>query len=286
MAIPAEAAARLETAFARFESELARTAAEPGVDEVHDVRVSIRRLEQALDVFARWLPARESGRTVARLRTVLDRAGEVRDRDIALELISSLELTVAPAVPEALRGERENSSRRLSAPAKKLIDAKAAAAWMERLRLGKREQTAALGSLASALLPLLARDFIASGAKLAERGKSRRRLHRFRVAGKRFRYTMELFSDLYPAAIAERVATVRKVQTSLGDLQDCVATRRLLREAGVAGDVMEPLRREEKKRLASFRALWPQLFDDNAAREWRRFLKHPERRAPARKRAR
>lgn len=276
--IPAEVATVLEGSFRKFESELARTSARQGADEVHDVRVSIRRLEQALELFGRWLPRTASAAVASRIKQVLKRAGDVRDRDIALHLIVHLELDVDPSIRPVLESGRDAAALRLKAAAGKLTAPDAIGAWMTRLRLDRREPVAALAALAAVALPGLARAFIESGADLAAHAKSRKRLHRFRVSAKRFRYSMEFLSNVYGPDIEDRVQTVRKVQTALGDLQDCVATRALLREAGVPKGALAPLRAEEKKRVRDFRELWPKLFDARAGKEWTAYLEHPHRR--------
>ena len=66
---------------------------------------------------------------------------------------------------------------------------------------------------------------------LAEDG-SPRKLHRLRLASKRLRYTLELFRPCYPAGLEERLDALKKLQDWLGEVNDAVASARLLR--GVA----------------------------------------------------
>ncbi|MEZ5401755.1 MAG: CHAD domain-containing protein [Bryobacteraceae bacterium] len=81
------AAAQVETRIERVRVEMARAMADPSAGPVHDLRVSIRRLQQALRLFGGiWNPAR-SAELRARLRPVIAAAGEVRNRDIALDLL-------------------------------------------------------------------------------------------------------------------------------------------------------------------------------------------------------
>ena len=56
-------------------------------DTVHKVRVAIRRFQQALRVFRQYFPADGSKRVKAKLKSVMDLAGELRNRDIAIGLV-------------------------------------------------------------------------------------------------------------------------------------------------------------------------------------------------------
>jgi CHAD domain-containing protein len=264
MAIPSEVAGKLEAAIRRFASEAGRCAHNAGPDEVHDVRVSIRRLEQALDIFAQWLPPKPVRKILGRLKETLKMAGDVRDRDIAVELIGE--------VRSAIQSERYAASARFMAALGDLTAAEVPAKWEAKLGLAETTEGRVLAALAVTRLPALAAGFIASGSQLAHDPKSRRRFHSFRVSAKRFRYSMELVSDPYGPAIDRRVAAVRKIQTALGDLQDSVATRRMLRGIGISRAVLRPLRHEENKRLARFQELWPKLFGPRAAGVWERAL--------------
>ncbi len=284
MPVPVQIAEKLKASLERFGSEASKAAKSAGPDEVHDVRVSIRRLEQALEIFGEWLPAKRVERTGKRLEKTLKMAGEVRDRDIAMELTEDLQLEVHGSVRYVLQTDRDTAADRFSAALQRIGERRVVARWSSLLRLDKTVEVSVLPDLARTSLPPLAAQFITSGAELAGHPKSRRRLHKFRVSAKRFRYSLEFLSDLYGPGMDERIATVRKIQTALGDLQDCVATRRLLRDLKVPREVLIPLRNEEEKRLQDFVDLWPALFDAHAGAEWTRYLERVPRVFAARKR--
>ena len=63
-------------------------------EAVHKMRVSIRRLQQALRLFRDFVDERQSRRLRKRLRRVLKAAAEVRNRDIGAKLLAK---TGAPA---------------------------------------------------------------------------------------------------------------------------------------------------------------------------------------------
>src|SRR3974377_2562451 len=55
-------------------------------------------------------------------------------------------------------------------------------------------------------------------------------LHQLRLASKRLRYTLELFRPCYPAGMEVRLDALKKLQDWLGDINDAVASARLLSE--------------------------------------------------------
>jgi hypothetical protein len=70
------------------------------------------------------------------------------------------------------------------------------------------------------------------GASAAEADAAPAQLHAFRLSAKRFRYTLELFEPMYGPMLAERVEQVRKIQSVLGERQDCVVLDERLRKRG------------------------------------------------------
>jgi CHAD domain-containing protein len=77
-------------------------------------------------------------------------------------------------------------------------------------------------------LPGLAAEFFFLGRDLAARDNpSPGELHKFRLAAKRLRYTLELFRSCYGPALEARLDELKKVQTFLGDINDCAAAGRL-----------------------------------------------------------
>jgi CHAD domain-containing protein len=288
MSIPGDVAAAIEGSLERFAAECARCLNQPGPEEVHDLRVSIRRLGQRLRVFGAWVPRKAARKVRERIREVLGMAGEVRDRDIAAELGDHLQLQLPDGLVETIASQRREAAARLSVELKRLVESDFAGRCRSRLQLEVKEprNPEALVELARGKLPEMSAEFIAAGADLAQHPKSRRALHAFRISAKHFRYSLEPFTDYYGPALERRIGTVRKVQTVLGHLNDCVATRRMLKQLGVGRKALAPLRQEEKKRLEEFRELWPRLFGNNAEISWRRFLEsaaaHPARarRAP------
>jgi CHAD domain-containing protein len=68
-----------------------RAARKPGPDEIHDLRVSIRRFSQGLEVFSDFFPKWEIKKIRRMLKRMMQLTSSIRDRDIALEFLAGLE---------------------------------------------------------------------------------------------------------------------------------------------------------------------------------------------------
>ena len=90
--------------------QVRHAAKHPDEKAIHDLRVSIRRLSQCLREFKELLPRKESKKILKQLGKVMDLAAEIRNRDIAMELIRDEE----PDFLTNLRQEREQARQQLT----------------------------------------------------------------------------------------------------------------------------------------------------------------------------
>ncbi len=243
----------------------ARKAGTPSSDGVHDIRVAIRRLDQGLKILRRELPSQPVSEIRGRLKILLRSAGEVRDRDIALKLVADLKLEAGAERTARLESDRDITSQALMRALEGDIDMT--------LEIDEPTGRAQLPELASSILPRQAAKFIQQGSRLSRKPTSKRRLHGLRRAAKRLRYSLEFFAECYGSSIEKKLARIRKLQSALGDIQDCVAAHRLLRDVGLTRGELRKLRQQESKRVAAFQELWPTLFRKSSAGKWKRYLK-------------
>jgi CHAD domain-containing protein len=59
------------------------------IDRVHDMRVASRRLRAAIEVFRPCFPAKQRKAVLKEVKGLADALGERRDRDVAIEMLSS-----------------------------------------------------------------------------------------------------------------------------------------------------------------------------------------------------
>src|SRR6202047_2788389 len=67
--------------------QVRHAAKHPNEEAIHDLRVSIRRLSQCLREFHKFFPRKKTKGILNKLGRVMDLAAEMRNRDIAIELI-------------------------------------------------------------------------------------------------------------------------------------------------------------------------------------------------------
>ena len=89
--------------------QIHRAAKRPGPDEIHDVRVSIRRFSQGLELFRGFYSKGQVRKIERRLRRMIKLTNEIRDRDIGLQYLARCKKNVLRRrlVRERLQYQRE-----------------------------------------------------------------------------------------------------------------------------------------------------------------------------------
>lgn len=212
-------------------------------DSLHDFRVATRRTRSALGqirgVFRRqatapfrsgfaWLgevtgPARDLDVLFEDLPVYRESASEA-----ARSEFETLESCLRSRHGEALAGVRQalggRRYRRLVSSWRRFLDDPPPGV------LGKRADRPAR-EVASRSLRRAHRRLLERGAAITPESTSVE-LHRLRIAGKKLRYLLEFFRGLYPPENLERpIAMLKRVQDTLGALNDCAVQRRLIEGA-------------------------------------------------------
>lgn len=129
-------------------------------------------------------------------------------------------------------------------------------------------------------LPKMARKYLARGARALEEESSWDDIHDFRLATKRFRYALEMFAPLYGPGLEARLEDLRKIQTMLGDANDCVVTAEMLGDDEAANAARERLQEKAEAKTRKLRAWWRTAFHAPAAAErWAAYLARPKKAA-------
>ena len=122
-------------------------------------------------------------------------------------------------------------------------------------------------------LPRMMSEYFAEVREALKDKPSPARLHSVRLASKKVRYTLELFRSCYPAGEFDaRLEALKQVQASLGEVNDAVATWRLLAKIVPHSPRRVALREFLKQRAAikaeEFRQLWTEQFDAPGRERW------------------
>ena len=93
--------------------QLKRAASDHDADDIHDLRVAIRRLRQALRVFSQFYPGKCWKKLRNELSDVMQACGDVRDRDIAIGLLKDAGIAEDSKLMLRLQKERRAADRDL-----------------------------------------------------------------------------------------------------------------------------------------------------------------------------
>ncbi len=290
--------AQLSSRLARLAFEVRRAARNRRPDDIHDLRVSIRRFLACLSEFREYFPTRAAKKCRSRLKCAMDLAAEVRNRDIALDLVAQTGAGPRSALSVWLAQARAKAIESLVEELRRLHRRDFSRRWREALELDVGDSvkdadtaTSEAARYAAGELPLLARKFFKRGRRAAAIDVPPAALHQFRLAAKRFRYVVELFRPVYGPGLSARLAALRSVQRHLGEVSDCATACELLRDASkpLARTAALASRRIEalnQQRMRAFRLHWKRTFDSPLKeRNWVFYLTRFAGRTRARRRA-
>jgi len=253
------AEAQVNAKLERVVAEIERMRTEVSEDAVHDLRVSIRRLAQALRLFGELLGRKAARALRQRVRPLLKGAGEVRNRDIAAGIVRQSKTPGGAGLVKTLKAERAALMTELQGLIEAFHGVELRRRWAQ--KKGGKQWDAGLspGDNARVALPRLARKFIKAGHKAVREETDWADLHQFRLRGKRFRYTLELFTPVYGKGLERRIEAMRKVQTILGDIND-YETMLAMETLRSDTRLMEWLNRKRDERRKKFAELWSEEF--------------------------
>jgi CHAD domain-containing protein len=106
------------TLLRRMAYEAGRAEKSGGPDPVHDLRVSIRRLAQSLRVFGEFFPRGAPKKIRRKLKILMKAASDVRNRDIALELLAETGMPHDGSVIQSISQERREAEKAFRAALK------------------------------------------------------------------------------------------------------------------------------------------------------------------------
>jgi CHAD domain-containing protein len=122
-------------------------------------------------------------------------------------------------------------------------------------------------------LPLAVTEYFDAGRLAMAPHTTWEDMHAFRLQTKRFRYTLEVFRDAYGPALETRIDSLRKVQTFLGEINDCVVTSSMLAEVPGTEGVREALARRAAAKTEKLRRFWTRTLDASRQLElWKAYL--------------
>jgi CHAD domain-containing protein len=216
----------------------------------------------------------------------MEQAAEVRDRDIALLLLSERVAVATDELQQQFRIEREKAAATLAASLTRWVQRGLHKSWRDASRRHRDSAPAAarlVGITARRLLPGLAKDYFAFGKRAARDKASAKELHQFRITAKTLRYTLDLFSPPVGTSRGSLYSQILGIQKLLGDVNDCETLRRLLSHKKGTRRIIDALEKRQNKKTEQFRRKWKNgVSDPSIVRLWLDDLRHTTMRPPGR----
>lgn len=218
-------AAALSAAFA--------SARRGGVEGVHDVRTTSRRVRAVVDAFRAEVGKEARRDLLARLRSVRRAAGPVRDLDVLDEAVVAADVEPAAGVARLRRAigrARVAALRRLrtTLASARVADLPLRVAALSARAFGAPSPPFAVAGAARLFLAF--EDALAVAVALRNRARDARAedLHRLRIATKRARYAAEAFSHAFGKPVSRFASAASDLQEALGAIQDARVERAVL----------------------------------------------------------
>lgn len=234
---------QISQSFDQFCLIIGRTIIDPGVDEIHDLRISIRRLRQVLDLCQK----NPQKRLRRNLRKLLRLAGALRDCDIALMYFEKTDL----------------SELKLRMQRKRIQAEEALVKFLSRhahdLRVLSEEEIASSSSIVRNRIELLSGRFFRLGEKAGQTAAGLKQLHRARIAARKLRYTLEVFRNGQVSTepdILESFQRMQRMQRLLGEINDIRTVLKPLSGDWRNRKIEERLRRKQAKKICSYQKFW------------------------------
>ena len=209
-----------------------------GESPVHKTRVAVRRLRSTLRVFKDVVDPGEAEVLGRELAWYADLLGEVRDRDVLTErLVQAIEeLPVEHVLGPVHATVVSTLAQERKAGADRLDEALNSPRYHELLRRLRQWRTAPPLTDAAAADPAAGRGYVKQARKKAAKrlrnaDQDIEQLHRARKAFKRARYAAEL-AEPSRAKMRKIAKQAKRLQTTLGEHQDCVVAAAFLARLG------------------------------------------------------
>jgi CHAD domain-containing protein len=136
-------------------------------------------------------------------------------------------------------------------------------------RTPKWNERAGVAANARRVLPPMAAAYFSRVRELLAAESTPRKLHALRLDSKRLRYTLELFRTHYPPELEERLDALKNLQDRLGDVNDAVASGRLLRGGLKHRPRLQKFFEERAAKAADqFARHWIETFDAPGRQKW------------------
>lgn len=213
-------------------AEAIEAAARPTSDNIHDLRVALRRLRAVTSGFRTLLDKAERARVVEPWRRLSKTLGRARSLDVAAEYFNTAPSGVARTALAGVRRRWASAQTEARAAAKSAVQAALAEGMFDRAPPTLRPTEATISNVADAAFTHERKRFKKASNGLAKLPAPLR--HKARIRAKSWRYVIEMFDsavDLdHRRQRKRRLADLQVMQDELGALNDFVTAPALAAE--------------------------------------------------------
>lgn len=203
-------------------------------EDIHDLRVASRRVRVALAVFRQFLPAKKFKVWEPAVAGLTKAFGNTRDLDVQLAFINGFSKThddpqTRPGIRRLKLRLRQRKSKFMHKLEEKLAGFQKENI-LQNIINDLKNQSKDLPSEIIPPAPIFELSFNMINKRLDDFlfyeiylpfPERIRELHLMRIAAKRLRYSLEIFTPLYPDYLENILGIMRSVQTGLGEIRDC-----------------------------------------------------------------
>ena len=265
----------------RLAFEVGRAARTRTSDAVHDLWVATRRLRQLLRVFKPAFRGKELRKIRRELKRIMLAAGEVRNCDVSLKLLSKSKEAERIKLRPKLQSRRRESERSLRLILASWLERKSSRKWRSQLENCEADadqlfSRALIEATARKTLPAMAAEFFELGNRAGHTKASPKELQRFFNASGKFRYSLELFAPLYAPSLGPALEKIKTTQRMFGDIHDCETVRTMIADYKGSAGIIAWLSKRQRKKIREFQAYWSEsLGTESAILSWTDLLSHP-----------
>jgi len=205
-----------------------------GADPIHQLRVASRRLQEALDTLAPYLPEGPRRKLHRRARRIRRFLGELRNADVMVELASDLMGRLSVSERTVLRPFHAKLQAEATGLRRRAIHRRGPPVPGVRKRIGRLleelppSSADSLDSRGDAILSERISE-LSTALESATRGGATA-MHRLRIAVKRYRYALEFLETAGRKELKGAIQETRSLQGELGHLHDLDVLLEILRK--------------------------------------------------------
>jgi len=217
---------------AQFEAEIDGTLFSNDIEYVHRMRVASRRMHTGLRLFNKFLPENYGEKWLGEMKGITRALGNARDLDVQIQFLQlecqgDLSERYKPGYEHLLlrlTQLRANTQQEVNSTIHTLQRNQIFEEILDVLKGARIEDndfySPSLYELAQRAINKALTVFLSYHDIIQDPNNSEK-LHQMRIAGKRLRYTMEIFRPLYREAIDPLIDVMKGIQDQLGDIHDC-----------------------------------------------------------------